>query len=156
MHASQIEADGRQVLGIGKVHARSTFTHVYARDPRYVAWVLSEPRTGRLGTFATWWQQKKRKQKKRSSAPPAPAARADEHYREQMREVYGDGLENLYGDDADAWRLAKEIAPRNAEAQARIVRDAKRHREEESDALFGRRTRKRTKYGDSDDSDNYD
>jgi len=83
-------------------------------------------------------------------------AEADEDYREQMREVYGDGLENLYGDDADAWRLAKEIAPGNAEAQARIVPDAKRHREEESDALFGRRTRKRTKYGDSDDSDNYD
>ena len=69
MDSSQIEAGGRQVLGIGKVHARSTFTQVYARDSRYVAWVLSEPRTGRLGTFATWCQQKKR-----SSIPPAPAA----------------------------------------------------------------------------------
>ena len=69
MDSSQIEAGGRQVLGIGKVHARSTFTQVYARDSRYVAWVLSEPRTGRLGTFATWCQQKKR-----SSTPPAPAA----------------------------------------------------------------------------------
>ena len=72
-------------------------------------------------------------------------AEADEHYREQMREVHGDGLENLYGDDADAWRLAKEIAPGDAEAQTTIVRDAKRLREEESDTLFRGRTRIRTK-----------
>ena len=61
----------------------------------------------------------------------------DEHYREQVREVYGDGLENLYGDDDDVLRLAKEIAPRDAQAQVAIVRDAKRVRVEESDTFLG-------------------
>ena len=54
MDSSQIEADGRQVLGVGIVHMNS-FNDIYTLDSQYVVWVLSEPRSGsRLEKFATW------------------------------------------------------------------------------------------------------
>ena len=67
MDSSQIEADSRQVLGVGKVHMNSTFNDIYTLDSQYVVWVLSEPRRGRLEKFATWCRQKRQ-----SSVPASP------------------------------------------------------------------------------------
>ena len=74
--ATEVDRDGQTILGIGKVHTTHTFSHIYDTDPRYVDWVLSEPRNGTLGNFAAWCQRKKQCAAPSSPSRPAPPATA--------------------------------------------------------------------------------
>ena len=74
--SSSIEAEGHRVLGIGKKHANKTFHQIYAQDPQYVSWALSEPRNGALKTFADWCQKKK-------LATPTTPVRSEQRARTQ-------------------------------------------------------------------------
>ena len=48
MDSSQIEADGRQVLGVGIVHMNS-FNDIYTLDSQYVVWVLRASHAAGVG-----------------------------------------------------------------------------------------------------------